>query len=73
MGYKALSLRLPRLFEELAAAQADGSIMKVFGSLNQIDILILDDFGLDIFNNQQRRFFLEILEDRYEQRSDDHH
>jgi len=69
MGYSALAVRLPRLFEELAVAQGDGSIIKIFDSLNRIDILIMDDFGLDIFNNQQRRFFLEILEDRYEKRS----
>lgn len=66
LGYKALSLRLPRLFEELTVAQADGSLMKLYRSLKRADVLILDDFGLDTFNDQQRRFFLEILEDRHD-------
>lgn len=69
LGYSALSFRLPRLFEEMIVAQADGSLMKLFQSFNRIDVLVLDDFGLDAFNNQQRRLFLEILEDRHERRS----
>lgn len=68
MGYRALWLRLPRLFEELLVAQADGSLVKFFQSLKRIDVLILDDFGLDALNDQQRRFFLEVIEDRHESR-----
>lgn len=69
MGYKSLAIRLPRLFEELSVAQGDGSLIKIYDSLSRIDILILDDFGLEAFNNQHRKFFLEILESRYEKRS----
>jgi DNA replication protein DnaC len=68
LGYRALWLRLPRLFEELFIAQADGSLIKFFQSLKRIDVLILDDFGLDAFTDQQRRIFLEIIEDRHELR-----
>jgi len=69
MGYSALAVRLSRLFEELSIAQGDGSIVKIYDSLKRIDILVIDDFGLDVLNDQQRRFFLEILEDRYENKS----
>ncbi len=69
LGYSALSIRIPRLFEEMIIAQADGSLIKLFQSFNRIDVLVLDDFGLDVFNNQQRQLFLEILEDRHERRS----
>lgn len=68
MGFKALSFRLPRLFEELSIARADGSLIKFFQSIKRADVLILDDFGLDAFNDQQRRLFLEIIEDRHELR-----
>lgn len=69
MGYRALCLRLPRLFEELSLSKADGSLLKLYRSINRIDVLILDDFGLNTLNDEQRRFLLEILEDRHNQTS----
>ncbi len=35
-------------------------------SLAKTHVLILDDYGLDTLTEDQRRFLLEILEDRYE-------
>ena len=35
-------------------------------TLRRTDVLILDDYGLDVLSDQERKFFLEILEDRYE-------
>jgi DNA replication protein DnaC len=47
--------RLPRLFVTLALARTD--------------LLILDDWGPEKLNDEQRRDLLEIIEDRYEKRS----
>ena len=65
-GYRALYLRLPRLFIDLSVAQGDGRLDKLMHSLSKIHVLILDDYGLDTLTEDQRRFLLEILEDRYE-------
>jgi len=42
-GYSDLYLRLPRLFEELRLAKADGRYGKLMLSYAKTDLLILDD------------------------------
>lgn len=68
-GYTALYLRLPRLFEELRLAKADGRYGKLILGYAKTDLLILDDWGLTPMTDLQRRDLLEILEDRYGKRS----
>jgi DNA replication protein DnaC len=68
-GYSALYLRLPRLFEELRLAKADGRYGKLMLGYARTDLLILDDWGLTPITDPQRRDLLEILEDRYGKRS----
>ncbi|WP_457580275.1 IS21-like element helper ATPase IstB [Ensifer canadensis] len=61
--------RLPRLFATLAMARGDGRYPKVLKALARTDLLILDDWGPEKLNDEQRRDLLEIIEDRYEKRS----
>ena len=68
-GYSALSVRLPRFFEELMQSRAEGSYLKRLNTLSKIDLLVLDDFGLCQFTDQNRRDFLEVLDDRYKKKS----
>ena len=68
-GYRALYRRLPRLFEELTLAHADGTYMRLLGRLARIDVLVIDDWGLAPLRDQDRRDLLEIFEDRYGARS----
>jgi len=68
-GFRTLYRRLPRLFDELTLAHADGSYGRVLARLARLDVLILDDWGLAPFQDQERRDLLEILEDRYGTRS----
>jgi DNA replication protein DnaC len=62
-------MRLPRLFNDLAIARADGSYAKLLASLSRVDLLILDDWGLAPMADRERRDVLEIVEDRYGRRS----
>lgn len=64
-GFRALYRRVPRLFEELALAHADGTYMRLLQRLAKVDVLVLDDWGLAPLTDQQRRDILEIVEDRY--------
>lgn len=64
-GYSVLYLRLPRLFEELRLAKADGRYGKLMLGYAKTDLLILDDWGLTPMTDPQRRDLLELLEDRY--------
>ena len=68
-GYSALYLRLPRLFEELRLAKADGRYGKLMLSYAKTDLLVLDDWGLTPMTDPQRRDLLELLEDRYGKKS----
>jgi len=57
--------RLPRLFDELALARADGSYARLLARLAKTDLLVLDDFGLGALTEAQRHDLLEVMEDRY--------
>jgi DNA replication protein DnaC len=69
LGYGTLYFRLPRLLHELSIAKADGRYDKLLTGISRIDLLVLDDWGLDKFIKEQRHDLLEILEDRHGRRS----
>lgn len=68
-GMTSKYYRLPRLWNELLIAKANGTYQKWLNQLAKIDVLIFDDWGLAAPNEQQRHDLLEILEDRYQNRS----
>ena len=61
--------RAPGLFAALALARGDGRYAKMLRGLARVDLLILDDWGPERLDDQQRRDLLEIVEDRHERRS----
>ncbi|MDB4990040.1 MAG: transposition helper protein [Myxococcaceae bacterium] len=69
LGFRVAYKRVPRLFEELALAHADGTYVRLSARLAKVDVLIPDDWALAPLNDQQRREVLEILEDRHGARS----
>ena len=46
-------------------AKVDGSYARLLGQLARIELLILDDWGLEAVNAEQRNALLEIMDDRY--------
>jgi len=68
-GHRAIYRRAPRLFEELTLAHADGTYSRLLQRLAKVDVLIIDDWGLAPPKDNERRDLLEILEDRYGNRS----
>lgn len=68
-GYRTLYRRLPRLFQELALARADGTYATLLGRLARLDCLIIDDWGLGTPTDVQRQDLLEVIEDRDAARS----
>jgi DNA replication protein DnaC len=68
-GYRVLYRRVPRLFEELTLAHADGSFTRLLARFARADVLVLDDWGLAPLSDADRRDLLEIIEDRYGLRS----
>lgn len=68
-GFTVKYLRMPRLFEDLRLAHADGRYPKAMAELAKTDLLVLDDWGIAPLDDADRRELLEILEDRHDRRS----
>jgi DNA replication protein DnaC len=64
-----LYVRAPKLFDELALAHGDGTFARRSKNLGTVQLLIMDDWGLEPLTAQGRHDLLEILEDRYGRRS----
>lgn len=63
-GYKVMYYNTTKLFSELKMAKADGSYLKVLAKIARQHLIILDDFGLQPLDGQNRIALLEIIEDR---------
>jgi len=63
-GYRALYFYAPKLFRELTAGQADGSLPTLLKKIAKARLLVIDDWGLEKATPAQYRDFLEILDDR---------
>jgi DNA replication protein DnaC len=61
--------RLPKLFADLALARGDGRYARLLRALGGVQLLILDDWGLEPLDAAARHDLLEIIEERYGRRS----
>jgi DNA replication protein DnaC len=61
--------RVPKLFGDLVLARGDGRYQRLFRALAGVQLLILDDWGLDPLDPAARHDLLEILDERYGRRS----
>lgn len=68
-GYRVKYYRISRLLLELAQSKADGTYNKALQALAKIDLLILDDWGLEPLKAAQRNDLMEIMDDRHESTS----
>lgn len=71
LGYQAcmeakrvMYFNATKLFARLKMAKADGSYLKSLAKIERQHLLIIDDFGLQSLDNQNRMTLLEIIEDR---------
>jgi DNA replication protein DnaC len=63
--YSVRYYRISRLMMELTQAKADGSYGKLLAQLAKVDLLILDDWGLEPLKAAQRNDLMEIMDDRH--------
>jgi DNA replication protein DnaC len=68
-GLKVQYFNSMKLFGMLKYCKADGSYFREIQKIARQDLIILDDFGLKLLNNDSRLIMLEILEDRYGKKS----
>ncbi len=63
-GFSTRYYRVSRLLGDLFAARGDGSYASLLNRLQKIDLLILDDWGLNTYTSKESREILEVVEDR---------
>lgn len=68
-NFSAQYYRLPRLLADLVLYKGDGQYKQFMDTLAKVHVLILDDFGLTPFTDENRRDLLELLDDRHDKRS----
>jgi len=68
-GYRVIYRSTGRLMGSLREGKKDGSYLKLLEKLFTAEVLILDDFGLNPFDDKARLALLDILEDRHGRKS----
>ena len=68
-GFSVLYKRASRLFTDLAQARGEGRLPRLMTTLERTRLLIIDDWGPEPLNAEQRRDLLEIVDDRYDRGS----
>lgn len=68
-GYKVLYANTSRLMGMLKVAKAKGTILQELKKIERLDMLILDDFGIQPFDSQGRMNLMDIIEDRHGKKS----
>lgn len=62
-------LNTARILKRLKLSKVDGTYLKELDKLVKVDLLILDDFGLQSFDNHAREALMDIVDDRYNKSS----
>lgn len=69
MEYKTMYTNTARLLKKLKLSKVDGTYLKELEKILKTDLLILDDFGLQGFDNHARDALMDIIDDRYNRKS----
>lgn len=69
LGYKVKYYTVGRLLDELKLARIEGHELKFFKKIENLDLLIIDDFGMKKLEGQQQNDFEQVIDDRYHKKS----
>jgi len=69
MQYRTIYSNTARLLKRLKLSKVDGTYLKELNKLLKADLLILDDFGLQSFDNHAREALMDIIDDRHNKNS----
>ena len=68
-NYRVAYYNSNKLFYQLKYAKSCGNYLKEFEKIIKKDLIIIDDFGLEILDKDSRMSLFEILEERTEKKS----
>lgn len=69
VGYKVIYLNMHKLLEKIQLARVEGTISKFYDKIAEVDLLIIDDYGMKVLDGQQLLDFMELIEDRHGRKS----
>jgi DNA replication protein DnaC len=64
-GLRVMYSTASRLFSRLKLCKVDGTYLKEINKFNNKELIIIDDFGLQAFDNFARETLLEIIDERF--------
>jgi len=64
-GFTAHYGRWPRMLGDILAAKGEGNYLKYLQKLTKVNLLIIDDFGINSMSDTDKKDLMEIIEDRY--------
>ena len=69
MGHRTIYTNTARMFRKFKLAKVDGTYLKELNKLIKVDLLILDDFGLQAFDNHAGETLMDIIDERHNRTS----
>jgi len=69
MGFKVAYFNVQKLFEKITLHRIEATMPKFFEKMAQMDLLIVDDFGVKKMDGQQLLDFMELIEDRHSRKA----
>lgn len=69
LGHSVRYIAMNKFIEQLGIAKAEGTMARLLSRLEKVDLIILDDFGLQPMDANSRIALLQLLEDRYDRKS----
>ncbi len=68
-GHKTMYFSMGKFLEKITLCKLEGTLLKFLNQLEKINLLVLDDFGLQPLDATSRLALLQIIEDRYGKKS----
>ncbi len=65
LQHKTLYQNTARMFKRLKLCKIDGTYLRELNRILKVELLILDDFGLQSFDNHAREALMDIIDDRH--------
>lgn len=69
LGYRTLYLNMNKFIERVLLSKLDGTFIKLLAQIEKVNLIILDDFGLQPLKADTRLALLQLLEDRYKRKA----
>jgi len=66
MGHQVRYFRMLHFLHDITVAAREYRLQRLLQQLAKVDVLVLDDFGMNSLDEEQRQLLLEVLEQRYE-------